>query len=1145
MWPSRTVRSPLRPLLAGLLAVAAWRGAGADDVLSWGSLRAAAQRRDGLFGAWDVRQRDVLEALLAIERRRRDGGIDQLERLVRDDPTDLAARDALALACRRQGRIEEAIAQFRVVLTLDPTSVDSRLNLAELFESIGRLDLAEAELVAFALFHPGRAPAARRLAAFYTSAGRHASAAAVLRGVVRIAPADRGAWLDFSRALILSGRADEAKAAIEAARRLPPNDAAPALLLADAHRTEGDWKAAQADLEAAAAAYPDSEAPVQLGLLYLHQRNWQAAREVLGKAVEPARPVASSGCPSPFALVGSSIAALACRDREAAIQASNRLREAGGEQVAPALLANVWLAAGDASGIEAVYAGLPASAEGPREAYKRLLDLLKDRRDDRERLAVLLGLIGLFRQAKWAVSAVAAAEEAQKLAPESTAIAALLATCYAEAGRPDNELAVREGLVRTHPDDRQLALAFAEALLARGKMERAQEACTEFLKRFYDDLETRLLLARIAFRRGDYAAAATHSQVAMNKHPLEGRAWRLHIDALLAQGKLAEAATALQRRQGADPAYVPGAFDRAVLAGAEGRLDDALADCTRLLRRADAEPRAWFLAGLLHERKRDLAGAVGAYQAASRLEPDHLAAHEALARTAGRLGLGPAAVEAWRAVARLAPDRLDLQLAVADALVREGRQAEAIAHLRVLKPAKADDRRAIDARLAGCFLAQGDPARALALAEPILSEAPDDALARRVAFLARREQDDLAGAVQACRRALARAPSDEARTDLAKLQIIQQQYEPADQVLADLLTRADTPARRFALLQLRAVAGLALGLPARARTSVELAVAALPKGATPSADLIVLIAALGGETPARQGLAHIRASSPTQADWLGAALTRFIRDRELTVLVLTASAASAAGWHRRAAQLYEAAAARAPGEPALLYSLACAQAEAGLLNPALASAQELVRLCPTAGEPLVLLGAILAKLGKTDLSIDAQRRALTLLPKQDKATRLAFAQRFIAAGRVDEAIEAFRSFLELEPDHAAACNNLAWLYASHKPDKLADALPRASLAAKAHPEKASYRDTLGWVLFLRKDYDAARMELEAALALEPTKATYLYHLGMVDFAQGRQERARRALRMALALDPNLPEAGTARATLAVLEPKPLTPPATP
>ncbi|MFT4637748.1 MAG: tetratricopeptide (TPR) repeat protein [Verrucomicrobiales bacterium] len=115
------------------------------------------------------------------------------------------------------------------------------------------------------------------------------------------------------------------------------------------------------------------------------------------------------------------------------------------------------------------------------------------------------------------------------------------------------------------------------------------------------------------------------------------------------------------------------------------------------------------------------------------------------------------------------------------------------------------------------------------------------------------------------------------------------------------------------------------------------------------------------------------------------------------------------------------------------------------------------------------------------------------------------------------AAEEYALLLVDSPDFIPALNNLAYL----KSEVFDDTEEAFRLANKAHtlmPEDSGISDTLGWILYKKRDYAEALNLLDGAADQAPDQAEIQYHLGMVHAKMGHGGLARIALEKAVAAE---------------------------
>jgi len=143
------------------------------------------------------------------------------------------------------------------------------------------------------------------------------------------------------------------------------------------------------------------------------------------------------------------------------------------------------------------------------------------------------------------------------------------------------------------------------------------------------------------------------------------------------------------------------------------------------------------------------------------------------------------------------------------------------------------------------------------------------------------------------------------------------------------------------------------------------------------------------------------------------------------------------------------------------------------------------------------------------------------------AVRMQYALALEQSGRDAEAIEQYLAVWNTHKN-AAAANNAAYrmqvLYADD-PAKLAEAHQLASEAVRLQPDQGAFRDTLGWIGYLRGHYEAAARELAQAVRKAPSSPAVHYHVGVAEAAAGNRQLAMWHLANASKLAEQLTAAG--------------------
>jgi len=148
------------------------------------------------------------------------------------------------------------------------------------------------------------------------------------------------------------------------------------------------------------------------------------------------------------------------------------------------------------------------------------------------------------------------------------------------------------------------------------------------------------------------------------------------------------------------------------------------------------------------------------------------------------------------------------------------------------------------------------------------------------------------------------------------------------------------------------------------------------------------------------------------------------------------------------------------------------------------------------------------------------KRALELAPDRSDLHH-DLGSTYEAQGLIDKALEEYEKAIQLAPKDVgtfAAYNNAAWHYATKKNPDLKRALLYARAAFDMRPELPEVRDTLGWVYFLRENYEEAESQLEIAARGLPKNGSVQYHYAAALAKNGKPDAAVRVLELSIDLD---------------------------
>jgi tetratricopeptide (TPR) repeat protein len=721
---------------------------------------------------------------------------------------------------------------------------------------------------------------------------------------------------------------------------------------------------------------------------------------------------------------------------------------------------------------------------------------------------------------------------------------ALFALGLAQEQQGNYAEAVRSFLTVTEqvPEHVQARVRLSIILLAGGQVDEAAKYVEQAAALAADDPSVLVAQSAIALKRGDAEAAVKLAQSALAKQPG-------FVDALMV--------LASERLLKSDPAGAVGFLDQAPASNDTnvGLQMLRLTALDALDNQPAVEELFVKLVGLFPETNVFRDGLVSWYLERGRIDDAERVTRERVAANPAddeaRLGLTSfllahrspeiAAADLEAAIAERAAakgDTYTLRLALSQLQLEAGKAAEAIA----LTQSVVDDTTDVEKRnrarmqLARILVAQKDATQAQAIVDTVLAEDARNVDALSVRASLHLLSGDVSSAIEDLLAALNEAPNDgslhgllaEAYDRDGSTLLAQEQYSKALD-LSGNSAQVGLPVARFFLRN---------GKPDQALRALELVRSKAPQN--------------------REVLGLLAQIKLANRDWLGAQqiadTLRQLGESTDNVAADRIGAAALIGLDRAAegVSLLQSTIGTGNSQQAVLPDLINAYVRSGKTEAARDYLQTILADKPDDVQALTLLGYVYSLEGQGDLVEATLKKAaagdgldgeVALAQYYLSTNNHAAAEETIKAGlatdkdsavlqrmlaalyeqteRFDEAIAVYEALYEKDPSAVNLANDLASLISERRSDPAS--LDRAFEIAQRlrGSDVPQYLDTLGWIYYLRGEYDAALPLLRSAAVKLPNIPLIHYHLGMAYSALGQQDLARTSLQKALEMTPPL------------------------
>jgi tetratricopeptide (TPR) repeat protein len=172
--------------------------------------------------------------------------------------------------------------------------------------------------------------------------------------------------------------------------------------------------------------------------------------------------------------------------------------------------------------------------------------------------------------------------------------------------------------------------------------------------------------------------------------------------------------------------------------------------------------------------------------------------------------------------------------------------------------------------------------------------------------------------------------------------------------------------------------------------------------------------------------------------------------------------------------------------------------------------------------------------GKYEDALAAYQKAAAQAPK-DAVIQYNIGVTLMAMDRVDEAIDAFKKTIEVQPENIHALKGLGQIYGQMK--MFEESVKFYSLAAKISSDDPEVFYNLGVGQMNLGNQDAAREAFQKSIACDESYADSYYQLGLIFLNQSKMDEALAAFEKFLLLAPEDGKAGNVREMIKIIKKK--------
>jgi tetratricopeptide (TPR) repeat protein len=186
--------------------------------------------------------------------------------------------------------------------------------------------------------------------------------------------------------------------------------------------------------------------------------------------------------------------------------------------------------------------------------------------------------------------------------------------------------------------------------------------------------------------------------------------------------------------------------------------------------------------------------------------------------------------------------------------------------------------------------------------------------------------------------------------------------------------------------------------------------------------------------------------------------------------------------------------------------------------------KKMLEIFPQYPAPYIYFGIACKNLGNIKEALTVSRLGVTFASDEESLISLLMNLGEVAfrSNEFELSDSAFEAVLAISPDNSLALNNYAYFLSLRNKDlEKAENLSKRSLVFD--PSNAASLDTYGWILFMKGNYEEAKIQIEKSLKSYENSAEVLEHYGDVLYKLGQKESAIIQWKKAATLGGNSPD----------------------